>query len=281
MRDIRRLYPEKARVIRLAHEQAIHYLSECQQHLQSLPTASHLEPATASFLKTVFSLDAIDDDLLQRLKDVTQRLLDYIQHPDYSPFDSRRYALGDLKHLNATALAGIHHPQKPIFFDEKFFVDRTQRFSPIIRTENGRVFDSNKHFTAATLIHEFTHLALETVDINYVYSYWPFEELLLRGDAEAQTYRSLLRRHRSRQLTTDIQVETLFRHLEMDGVTYSKIDPHVVAQLLSRTRLNTLEEVRLRFFNDANARVDIVLMNADSVTLLLTWLGHFKPRVER
>ena len=280
MRNIRRLYPEKARIIRLAYEQAIHYLSECQQHLQSLPTASYLEPATESFLKSVFSLDAINDDLLARLKDVNQRLLDYIQHPDYSPFDSKRYALGDLKHLNATALAGIQHPQKPIFFDEKFFIDRNQRFSPIIKTENGRVFDSNKHFVAATLIHEFTHLALETMDINYVFSYWPFEELLVRGDAEAQRYRSLLRLHRSRQLTTDVQVESLFRHLESDGVSYTKIDPHLVSQLLSRTRLNTLEEVRLRFFNDANARTDIVLMNADSVTLVLTWLGHFKPRAE-
>lgn len=280
MRDIRRLYPEKARVIRLAHEQAIQYLSECQQHLQSLPTASHLEPATAAFLKSVFSLETINDDLLERLKNVNQRLLDFIQNPDYSPFDSRRYALGDLKHLNATALAGVHHPQKPIFFDEKFFIDRGQRFAPIIKSENGRVFDSNKHFSAATLIHEFTHLALDTFDINYVYSYWPFEELLLRGDVEAQTYRSLLRRHRGRQLTTDIQVETLFRHLETDGVTYTKIDPHIVSQLLSRTHLKSLEEVRLRFFNDANARTDIVLMNADSVTLVLTWLGHFRPRAE-
>lgn len=279
MRNIRRLFPDKARTIRLAHEQAVHYLSECQEHLQSIQAVSDLSPGTSTFLKNFFSVDAIDDALLEKIRTLNQRLLEYIQHPDYAPFDSKRYAVCDLRSMGATALAGVYHPDKPVFLSEKFFVNQDSELSPVIRSADGRVFEHRKHFTATTLIHEFTHLALETIDIGYVYAYWPFEELFLQGDAHLQGVRNKLRNQRARQLNTSLQVETLFRTLEDDGVTYKKINPDIDKQLRKKTNLKTLEEVRLKFMNDSAFRADVILMNADSVTLLLSWLGYFKPRV--
>lgn len=43
-------------------------------------------------------------------------------------------------------------------------------------------------------------------------------------------------------------------------------------------RCRTIEELRRKFVSDPVLRSDVILMNADSVALLITWLGYFKPQ---
>ena len=55
------------------------------------------------------------------------------------------------------------------------------------------------------------------------------------------------------------------------------LNPRLVHTLLKRTRCKTIEELRTKFVSDPVFRADVVLMNADSLALLITWLGYFKP----
>lgn len=278
MRKIQRLFPVKAQFIREAHEHAVDYLSDCQAHLQSVNSVSELSAPTQAFLQQFFSVERIGSVLLEKLKKVSERVLSLMQHPKYSPVDSNRYAICELPDTDTLAIAGIYDVQRPIYLNSSFFEHRHTHLAPIIRTEEGRAFDTDKHRGAAALIHEFTHLALDTFDINYVGSTFPFPEVLVEDNGVITELKSALRTYRDQQLSLSIGQQALFKPLDARTSTLGDMLPFAQSELLKRTGTKTLGEAQALFVNDPNARADIILMNADSVTVLLTWLGYFKPR---
>lgn len=93
MPAIERLQPRKAQVIREAHEQAIRYLTDCREHLQSVGSTSQLNAQTRRFLARVFSVSQVDDPLLDKLKRIVDKLLTALQSTEFSPQHSSRYGL--------------------------------------------------------------------------------------------------------------------------------------------------------------------------------------------
>ena len=98
MPAIERLQPRKAQVIREAHEQAIRYLTDCREHLQSVGSASQLNAQTRRFLARVFSVSQIDDPLLDKLAQALEKLgggdVAVIGHTDVRGSHAYNTALG-------------------------------------------------------------------------------------------------------------------------------------------------------------------------------------------
>ena len=280
---IERLQPRKARVIREAHAQAIRYTSDCLAHLQSATEVSEFSAETQRFLARVFSVAVVEKSVLGKLKRAVEKILTTLQSPEYSPVNSARYALfssPDQRSIAMTSKMGLVIKYKAVFLGDRYFARAEDIFEHAVMGRDGREFDRVKHSTATILIHEFSHVALNTIDINYLGVSHPFEELLV-PEANYRGPMSLLKRqmqdNRYRQLTTEIARGDLFKEKATNRRAYFAMDLRLEYVLMKKTHCQTIDQVRSRFFSDPAFRADVILMNADSLALLITWLGYFKP----
>lgn len=277
MRTIERLHPLEALQIREAHELAISYLSDCQAYLQSVSSARELSVSTHAYLQVFFSIQAVSEQLLNTLRQMTEALLNVMLREDYSPLTSKKYVMCHYPNDQVIAFVPRLATRKPIYLNSRFFEDKRAYLRPAIRPPAGKIFDSDQHMRAIALVHEFTHIALNTLDINYMGSTYPFLDILVGSYARAGETRSMLEMIRDGQLTTAILQAQLFTELNVIDGTRTAISPELETRLLNRTGTRTLAEVQKLFFDDSDARTNIILMNADSVAILLPWLGYFKP----
>ena len=283
MPAIERLHPRKALVIREAHEQAVRYLTDCKEHLQSVSTASELNARTQRFLARVFSVTQIEDALLDRLKRIVDKLLTALQSAEFSPQNSRRYGLysppNPREVARVTALGSVVK-RKAVLFAQGYFASADEMFSQSVTGLDGHEFDRVKHSTATILIHEFSHLVMGTIDINYLGVSHPFEELLVpeaAWDGQIRTLKRQMQDHRYRQLSTDMRKEDLFKEKYSNRRSYLPLTFKLAHTLIQKTGCKNIDEVRERFFSEPAFRQRVILMNADSQALLITWLGYFKP----
>ena len=283
MPAIERLQPRKAQVIREAHEQAIRYLTDCREHLQSVGSASQLNAQTRRFLARVFSVSQVDDPLLDKLKRIVDKLLTALQSTEFSPQHSSRYGLyspPNPREVARVSSLGSVIKRKTVLFSQGYFASADEIFSLSVMGVDGREFDRVKHSTATILLHEFSHLVMGTIDINYLGVSHPFEELLVPErdwDGQIRTLKRQMQDHRYRQLTTEIRKADLFKEKYSNRRSYLPLPFKLAHSLIHKTRSKNIEEVRDRFFSDPVFRERVILMNADSQTLLITWLGYFKP----
>lgn len=283
MPAIERLQPRKAQVIREAHEQAIRYLTDCRAHLQSAGSASQLNTQTRRFLARVFSVTQIEDPLLDKLKRIVDKLLTALQSAEFSPQHSSRYGLyspANPREVARISSLGSVIKRKTVLFSQGYFASADEIFSLSVTGLDGREFDRVKHSTATILLHEFSHLVMGTIDINYLGVSHPFEELLVPErdwDGQMRTLKRQMQDHRYSQLTTEIRKQDLFKEKYINRRSYLPLSFKLAHRLIQKTRSKNIEEVRERFFSDPVFRQRVILMNADSQTLLITWLGYFKP----
>ena len=178
-----------------------------------------------------------------------------------------------------TALGSVVK-RKVVLFAQGYFASADEIFSLSVNGLDGREFDRVKHSTATILIHEFSHLVMGTIDINYLGVSHPFEELLVpevAWDGQIRTLKRQMQDHRYRQLTTEIRKEDLFKEKYSNRRSYLPLPFKLAHSLIQKTGSKNIEEVRERFFGEPAFRQKVILMNADSQTLLITWLGYFKP----
>ena len=280
---IERLQPRKARVIREAHEQAVLYTRDCLEHLQSVREVSEFSHETQRFLARVFSVATVEKALLGKLKRAVDKILATLQSAEYSPINSARYGLffsPDQRSIAMTSKMGLLIKYKAVFLGDRYFASAEDIFERSVIGRDGLEFDRVKHYTAAILIHEFSHVALNTIDINYLGVSHPFEELLVPEPSLQGPVSKLKRQmhdHRYKQLTTEVPRLDLFKEKATNRRTYFAMDFRLEYVLMKKTHCQTIDQVRSRFFSDPAFRADVILMNADSLALLITWLGYFKP----
>lgn len=283
MRTIERLYPAKAQIIRQAHEQALRYLRDCQQHLQSVRSASELSAQVRAFLERIFGVPAISNRLLDKLRRANDKILTMLQGAGFSPLNSNRYHLytppWNNRYAQVVQLGTfIKHPA--VLLAEKFFAPADEVFKYQVFDRAGVEFDRVKHATATILIHEFSHAALDTLDINYLSTHFPFEELLVAEPQVMGVMRRIkqqLQNNRYQQLSTTIPRRDLFKEKYLNVQRYMPLEFRLSYHLMQMAGCKTIEQVQDKFMSDPVFREDVILRNADSVALLITWLGYFKP----
>ena len=140
-------------------------------------------------------------------------------------------------------------------------------------------FDLCAHARASTLIHELTHLKLETEDIAYLDSMRPFTDLINAAKPGAQILKTTLEDLQRTALSTMTPATMLFKTWDDYSAQWEDYGPdtataHVRQKVLNTTGTKDLKDARDVFMSNADKRIDTILANADSVTYLITHLGR-------
>lgn len=274
MAEIRQLYRDRARRIARAHLQARRYLENCLDNLHALQGDGALDPRVTRMIGEFFGTRHPDQVLLERTESAIKTLFDAMVDPSLSPFSSERFVIGSNRPgvERVTAFVLSSDPKKRIFLTEQFFLIPLYRLKPEAAAQG---FDRVAHFQAGSLIHEVSHLALDTKDIAYVEAPAPYPDLLLDNTPSTLRVRDETVRLHTRTLSHRTPADELFTILEggtsrdirrTDNIGYSTV--------LRITGTHTLEDARRVFFADVQARSQVMLKNADSLTLLVLLLGR-------
>ncbi|SDX22526.1 hypothetical protein SAMN05444064_11613 [Pseudomonas syringae] len=281
MSEIRRTYREMAQSIEEAHAQAQRYLENSLANLALRSPEGAADARVKRILAEFFSEKTPDDRLYEMTRTAVTDIYQALMDPSLSPIDSPRYVVG-INRIGHESTSGFVIPADPhqrIFLTELFFHAPEYRFK--ISAMRSGDFRFGSHYRAAILVHELSHLALDTADIAYVDSQAPYLDLL---DDASEHRKKLI----NQQVT--LQQKTLSYNTDRSQL-FSKLEDGEIRDLRRRdgegkqavlriTGKPTLDQARDVFYSDVQKRAKIMLKNADSLTLLITVLGRerFVPR---
>ncbi|NWA00013.1 hypothetical protein [Pseudomonas gingeri] len=156
------------------------------------------------------------------------------------------------------------------YLNELFFEPGLDTYEPI----RPRTFNLVLHNMAAILIHEFSHIVFNTVDIAYLDSFRPFYDLIDNTTAHGLELQDSLKELQETALSQRTPLKQLFRTWNEVTRNWDDINGEPCKQVLKLTRTADLEDARWEFLYDEARRIDVILANADSLALLINYLGR-------
>jgi hypothetical protein len=274
MAEIRQHFRSDARRIGRAHLQAKRYLENCLDILHVHQRNEPLDARAAQIIGDFFGVDQPDAALLIHVERSVKSVFDALMDSTLSPYSSPRYVIGDNRRPGDTTSAFVikSDVKQRVFLTERFFNVLPYSLNAQATAEG---FELGAHYRAASLIHELTHLANDTHDIMYLETSAPYPDLLLADTEDDARLKADLETLRREGLSHRSSKGDLFLTLE-DGQwrDLSRHDGKGKSAILRITGKKTLEEARDVFLSDADKRRQILLKNADSVTLLVLLLGR-------
>jgi hypothetical protein len=225
-------------------------------------------------IREFFGVSEALPSLLTKTRNAISILFDAVMDPTLSPFSSSRYVVGTARpgFEQVTAFVIKTDPQRRVFLTEKFF---HPPLSALNAEAAAQGFNEGVHHRAANLIHELSHLVLDTEDIAYLDSMLPYPDLLAQDTPTQISFHRKVKHLRERRLSSSTDRDSLFmistggvrRALEpADGAAYKGV--------LKFSGAADLAEARRLFLADEDVRVRVMMGNADSVTLLVLLLGR-------
>jgi hypothetical protein len=274
MAEIRQHFRSDARRIGQAHLQAKRYLENCLDNLHVHQRDEPVDDRVARIIGDFFGVDQPDASLLIDVERSVKSLFDALMDSTLSPYSSPRYVIGDNRRPGDMTSAFVikSDVKQRIFLTERFFNVLPYHLNPQASREG---FELGAHYRAAALIHELTHVANDTHDIMYLETSAPYPDLLLADTEDNALLKADLETLRRQGLSHLSDRSDLFLTLE-DGEwrDLSRHDGKGKSAILRITGKKTLDEARDVFLSDADKRRQILLKNADSVTLLVLLLGR-------
>ncbi|MDH0746787.1 hypothetical protein N5D61_10570 [Pseudomonas sp. GD03842] len=274
MPQIRQLYRDRARRIGQAHLKAKRYLEDAMDNLH----AYRRQPGQASKVKDIigdfFGTDAPEPWLVDSVDRAARGLFAAIMDSSLAPFTSTRYVVGSTRSGSegVTAFIVTGDPKQRIFLTERFFNVPHFALKPAARAEG---FDPAAHYRAANLIHELSHQVLDTYDIEYLESMAPYPDLLADDSADALATRVMAARLHGERLSHRSTRDMLFTVYEAGRRRdLQQADGRGYEVILRLTGKKTVDQARDVFLADLRVRSEIILRNADSLTLLILKLGR-------
>ncbi|HEY0286700.1 MAG TPA: DUF6543 domain-containing protein [Pseudomonas sp.] len=275
MPEIRSRYRERARQIGEGHLLAKRYVQDALDNLRFPDSHAVLDDRVADIIKAFFDVETVSQPMLLLLQTKAKKLFDEILDASLSPFSSPRYVVGANKigHEQTLGFTVKTDARKRIFFTERFF--HTPSFR-LVNSVMGRRFNVGAHHRGAILIHEVSHQVLDTHDITYVESSSPFNDLLSNDSLGLAILKRNLRDMQQVRLSWNTVRGELFRVYQPGGGwrDLDAMDGDGKAGILKVAGESSLEKARDVFYSDSQKRCEIMLLNADSVTLLMTKLGR-------
>jgi len=279
MAQIRRKYPHCADAIVQALETARFYsfnaLHNLGQARRQLTPGSRLD----TFLKAFFGVNSVDASLIERIHTAIAPICQALADPSWEAQNANRIVIGNLKDINDTATAFVLESKAAgrIYLTQLFFEVGLDQYKEMVP----ETFNVDAHAQGATLIHEITHQLFDTYDIVYLDAALPFYDListdselgrLKQGDLKAQQLQGL-------SLTTPrSKLFMAWDHIAGELKSLDLLPPFkgMAKEILKVTGASTLSEARDIFLdpNSADKRIDVILRNADSMTLLICMLGR-------
>lgn len=258
--------------IQTARTLAIHLLSTALSNLNAWRPWEPLPIRIRSILETTFG-EPPNAMVLGRLRADCKTILKELLSPAMSPHTSPRIVTGYNMPGRDFHLAFTYRgdPKKRIFLSELFFkVPDDVRMNSLARDS-----DLLAHHQATTLIHELSHATLKTEDIVYVDAIVPDLAVLEQETYSNQAYYNRIKDAWSKGFTAATPVDKLFTIQDSLGTRdLRNKDGTAKAAILRLTGRTTLAEARVDFHGDAKKRAELILANADSLTLLVSQLGQ-------
>jgi hypothetical protein len=275
MPDIRAAYLDKAMMIAQARQQALVYLRNCLHNLNPVTPGTALDGRAAREIGTFFGVQVPSTSLLGVIKQMVEELLVALTDPSLAPAFSRRFVVGTNKPGNESTIGFVvkADPRQRIYLTERFFENRPFLLKTLGVGQGS--FNPGTHFRAATLIHEVSHLANDTHDIAYLESGAPFNDLLDDSNVDTAQLKLALQMIQSHSLSHRSRARDLFQKYGASGLRDLKSrDGAGKDAILRITGQPTLDKARQVFLTVPERRAEVILNNADSVTLLITLLGR-------
>jgi hypothetical protein len=274
MLEIRQLYRPRARCIRQAHSQAKRYLKTGLDNLHAYGPNAALDPQVNRIIGDFFGTSSPSVALLTEIQRAITNLLGALTDASLSPWSSPRFVVGTIRPGRDRPVAFVmpSDPRQRIFLTDLFFNIRRFRVTPAAAAQG---FDQAVHYRAGTLIHELSHLVLDTKDIAYLDAPAPYPDLLRNNTAANLGNRIAIERLHNEGLSHQTPANELFtvveNHVTRDLEPKDKMGFRAILRI---TGTSTLAEARAVFFSDTVKRSEVMLKNADSLTLLILRLGR-------
>lgn len=280
MKEIRRKHPLRAWMLVQAIDVARFYAFNSLHNLAQLKNKvsnTRLE----TFLKSFFDVPTVDADLLGNIHNAIVPICNALVDPTEDLMNTDRFVIGTNKYpegrMSAFVLDG--DPERKVHFSELFFEPHLDWY----KTGTTEPFNVDGHAQAALLIHEFAHLVSNAIDITMVESRRPFADLISVATPQGQELKQAQQAFQREALSLATPREQLFGRWDSEDEDWVGLDQiegldasSACKGILKATSSLTLAEARNAFLdqNKAQARIKTILINADSLAMLICEMGR-------
>ncbi|PIB42958.1 hypothetical protein AOA59_19045 [Pseudomonas sp. 2822-15] len=277
IREIAALSSWKAQVINEALNVATYYTVTCKRNIVEFAKQRAPDSRVGRFLGELFGVIRLTPGHVSKIERIVDLILDELSDPTLTSPDSKRFVSGTSRIGAARQYAFIipEDRERKLYLLNRFFDPCMDNYQNRLNSP----FDISAHARASTLIHELTHLKLDTEDIAYLDSMRPFHDLINAAKPGARILKTTLEDLQSTALSTLTPATMLFKTWDDYSAQWEDYGPdtataHVRQKVLKTTGTKDLKDARDVFMSNADKRIDTILANADSVTYLITQLGR-------
>lgn len=279
MSEIRRKYPYRANMIVQALETARFYsfnaLHNFEQFKRRPLTGSRLD----SFLRLFFGVDSIDARLISKIEAAISPICRALADPSWELKNAERIVVGHLKHLEDRATAFVLEPAAVgrIYITQFFFDMGLDWYKAVVPSS----FNVDAHAQGATFIHEVSHQLFNTFDFIYLDASLPFLDLISTATYSGKSQYDKQKDLQLNGLSLTTPKSKLFTQWDSTDNTYKKMEllpgyKETTREILRITGARTMDNARDDFLDPIlpDKRIDVILRNADSITLLICEMGR-------
>ena len=276
MAEIHRLYPARAFVIQQAVARARTYALNCLHNF--VVSRDNLGGTRVeTVLRDFFEVPQVTPFMLRKIEQVILPICRELTDPkDDLLYTDRFFAGLNTRYRDDTvAFVFKQDKQRIVHLTEHFFNPDLDAYTAHLPAR----FNVDSHARAVALIHEISHLVCDSEDVVCVEAMAPYPHLIDTTTAQGQLLKANLdamRRPLSR-FTTASRLFTEKRPngtwLDLDRLPLRAIE---FQKILKLTKSGNMADARKAFRNPlaSEARIEVLLLNADSIALLISELGR-------
>ncbi|WP_434577072.1 hypothetical protein J3P95_11960 [Pseudomonas sp. Z5-35] len=285
MAEIRGKYPYRANMIVQALETARFYCSNALYNVERLKRQVLPGSRLDTYLKAFFGVSVVDASLIRKIDAAISPICQALANPLWAQQNGENIVVGSLKHLGDRATAFVLEPARVerIYLTQYFFDMGLDWYKSAVPN----YFNVDAHGQAATFIHEVSHQLLNTLDIVYLDAAYPFLDLIPTMTHTGRKEYETLKAKQEEGLSLATPKSKLFTQWNESDNRLTNIEQlpmykDTVREILKITGAENMNGARDAFLDPTlpDKRIDVMLRNADSLTLLICELGrrlHVSP----
>ncbi len=278
MGEITRRYPEKARILGRAVAMARDYAFNCLHNLAILDINVVPGGRVNRFLMEFFDVPRVTTQILSRIKTAIVPICNALVDPTDDLLNTDRFIVGSTRWFHDVIAFVLDGDQKnKVHFTQHFFDQELDDYLPVV----AQGFDIDGHAQAETLIHEMAHQLSNAWDIATVRGREPFTDLISPATPEGANLFQDLQDERRMALSLATPRAQLFAEWDAGSKAWIDFDriaekATTTAEIFKQTQSTTMNAARNAFMdqNSSDARVGVILHNADSIALLICEVGR-------
>jgi hypothetical protein len=279
MAEIRSKYPDRANVIVQALQTARYYTLNALHNFDRFKRQPLAGSRLDNFLRRFFGVSRVDARLIKKIEAAILPICQSLADPSWELQNADHIVIGSLKHLEDRATAFVLEPAAVgrIYITQFFFNLDLDWYKAVVPN----FFNVEAHAQGATFIHEVSHQLFNTFDFIYLDAALPFLDLISTVTYSGQQHYDQQRDLQLNGLSLTTPKSKLFTQWDSTDNMFKKLEllpecKDMTREILKITGARTMDEARDIFLDPIlpDKRIDVILRNADSLTLLICELGR-------